>query len=154
MQAKASGVATEQDAVIVACDKTATVTTKYSVIVQATQEGVDPTVVSGETEATHSTKETLTKQPEQPKTAMQRYSEMEDDMISQTVMEGGSVRFSSSSSSNDAEQTAPADEPSGNRVDPTIGKEKDLMPPPQESAGIRPRRLPGQQMTVRFLVNG
>ncbi len=139
---------------MVACDKTATVTTKYSVVVQASDEGVEPTVVTGETQATSTTKETLTKQPEKKKTAIQRYDEMEEDLISQTVMEGGSVRFSSSSSSNEGEPSASADNRAAGRTDPTVGKEKDLMPPPKETPAMRPAQIPGKKMTVSLFVNG
>ncbi len=135
---------------MVACDKTATVTTKYSVVVQpSSDKEQEATVVSGEKQATHTTKETLTKPAEKKKTDMERYAAMEEDMISDTIMEGGSLTFSSTSSSSGSDKDQNTAKKGTRGPDPTIGKDKDIMPPPKDPLGNRP----GRKLTVSVLVN-
>ncbi len=100
LQATESGVASKDDQVMVACDASATVTAKYSVVVQSpSNQQQEPTVVSGETETTHTTKETLTRPAE--KSAIEKYSSMEEDPLNQAILEGRT-----SSSSDNGSETA------------------------------------------------
>ncbi len=83
-----------------AADITANVTSKYSVVVNS-PESIEPTVVTGGSNTTQTFSETLSKPPTE-KTAMQKYSDMDEEVLSATIMEGKA--HSSSSSSSNASQ--------------------------------------------------
>ncbi len=98
-QAAEAGVITDEDQVMVAADVTANVSTKYSVVVRSPDKK-EPTVVTGDSTIKQTFNETLSKPAE--KTAMQKYSDMDEDILSATVMEGKEKSSSSSSSDNES----------------------------------------------------
>ena len=105
------GLIGNEDQVVVAADVTANVSTKYSVVVN-TPDASEPTVVTGGSNTTQTFSETLSKPPAE-KTALQKYADMDEDILSETVMEGKMHSSSSSSSGNASDKDAGAKTPTG-----------------------------------------
>ncbi len=107
LQVEKTGLVSQEDHVMISADKNTSLDSEYSIVIRS-PDASEPTVVTQQTSTSHTTKETLTKAPKE-KTTMEKYQDLDEDLIDEAAMEGRS----SSSSGSDPKNKSPIASGSG-----------------------------------------